>query len=62
MQYELWVVCGIAVAIGGLAIYADNRRLRRKDLDKVGWVPWPIITLFAWIIAAVAAAIAIKSR
>jgi hypothetical protein len=36
----------LACLIAALAWYADHRRSRRRDLDRVGFVPWT--SLFFW--------------
>jgi hypothetical protein len=61
MQAGYWSICGVAVAVAVIASYADRRRARRKDLDKVGFMPWPLITIMAMISAAVLAAVALKA-
>jgi hypothetical protein len=39
---------------------ADRRRSRRSNLDKVGFMPWPMIMILAMIAAAAFAAFALK--
>lgn len=36
----------IATALAFIAWLADRRRLRRSELDRVGWVPWTDV--FFW--------------
>ena len=45
---------GAAIAIVGavLAGVADWRRTRRDDLDRVGWLDWRSVQMFALIAAA----------
>ena len=62
MQVTLWTGCATALAVAGLSAWAERRRARRTNLDAVGFMPWPIILILAMMIAAVFAAIAIKSR
>jgi hypothetical protein len=59
-QALLWAVAGAAAATALLAALADRRRGRRRDLDRPGWVPWPGVQLLAMLVAAVAAALALK--
>jgi len=39
-------ICAL-VAVG--AAYADRRRSKRRDIDKVGFMPWTSITVLAGI-------------
>jgi hypothetical protein len=61
MQAGYWGICGAAVAVAALASYADRRRARRSDPDKVGFMPWPLIMILAMLSAAVLAALALKT-
>ena len=61
MQAMLWWIAAAGAAIALVAALADRRRTRRRDLDRAGWVPWPLILIAALIIAATAVALAIKS-
>ena len=60
-QSDLWVAAGGFSALAGLAFLAEHRRAKRRDLDKVGWVPWNLIQIFAIIAAAAAVAFAIRA-
>jgi hypothetical protein len=62
MQAGLWTIAGGAVALVLVAGLADWRRNRRRDLDRVGWVPWPLVMILAMIVAAVATALALRAR
>lgn len=44
-----------------ISLIADRRRNARKDLDKVGFMPWPLITVVATLVAAVSIGLALKS-
>jgi hypothetical protein len=61
MQSTLWTSAASCIALAGIAILSDRRRQKRRDLDRVGWVPWPTILIFALFGAAVCAALAINS-
>ena len=62
MQEELWWLAGLALAVAGIAAFADRRRAKRTDLDAVGFMPWPLILVISMLSAAVMAALALKSR
>ena len=41
---------GVLIAVAGIALLGERRRLRRKHIDAVGWVPWStlsVLTTFA---------------
>jgi hypothetical protein len=56
----LWVLAGCAAALALVAALADRRRAGRRDLDRPGWVPWALVQVLAMLVAAVAAAFALK--
>lgn len=62
MQAELWwSLAGAALALALLSVWADRRRMRRRNPDRPGWVPWPLVLLLSLIAAILCAAIALKS-
>ena len=62
MQAGYWSICAAAIGVAAFASYADRRRARRRNLDKVGFMPWPLIMIIAMLAAAVLAALALKPR
>ncbi|MEZ5744145.1 MAG: hypothetical protein R3D89_10625 [Sphingomonadaceae bacterium] len=48
-----------AVALAALAWWADRRRIRRDNLDRVGFMPWTAIFFVSLIAALVLAGLAI---
>lgn len=56
-----WALAAFAVAVGGLASIADHARARRRDIDRVGWMPWPLVLILSLTLAAAFAALALKS-
>ena len=61
-QSTLWATAGGFAVLAGLAFLADHRRTKRRDLDKVGWVPWSLIQILAIIAMAAAIAFALKAQ
>lgn len=57
----LWWMAGAATLLVVVAALADRRRDKRRNLDQPGWVPWAAIQMIAILIAAVAAALALKA-
>ncbi|MFN4221323.1 MULTISPECIES: hypothetical protein [Novosphingobium] len=43
----------LALALAILAGWADRRRLRRTNLDAVGFMPWTVIYLVSFLAACV---------
>ena len=52
---------GIAAAlIAAFAWWGDRRRVRRTDLDAVGWMPWTPVFFVALLVACVALGLAAR--
>jgi hypothetical protein len=60
-QAALWTVAAAFGCLALLAVLADHRRAKRRDLDKVGWVPWTAVQIASIIAAAAAVAVALRS-
>ena len=60
IQATLWTAAASAGALAVAAGVAERRRSRRRDIDKVGWVPWTLVQVIALALAALMAAYAIK--
>jgi hypothetical protein len=58
----MWIGVGGWLALAGVSVAAEWRRNRRRDLDRVGFVPWTLIQLLAILGAVVTAALAIKGQ
>jgi hypothetical protein len=59
-QEELWMIAGAAAVLAVVSGLADWRRGRRRELDRVGWVPWGFLQYAGMLGAVVAAALAVK--
>lgn len=52
--WEFHIVAGVAaLTMALIAVWAERRRLRRKNLDAVGFMPWTVIYLIAFLAAVV---------
>ena len=54
------IAAGVAIAVAVLAGVGDWRHRRRADLDRVGWVDWRSLQLFALAAALVALSFAMN--
>ena len=59
-QAGLWAIAGAAAFLAAVSAAADWRRERRRELDRVGWVPWGALQFGGLLVAVVAAALAVK--
>lgn len=60
MQVSMLSVSVTAAILFGIAELAEWRRRNRRDVDKVGFMPWRGIALVSVAVAIVAAALALK--
>jgi hypothetical protein len=61
-QDWFWGADGVALALVVLAGVAENRRIRRRDLDNTGWVPWRGIQAAAFFAVLVLTVLALKAQ
>jgi hypothetical protein len=57
----LWAAAGAFLLLAAWSALADHRRSRRRDLDRVGWVPWPLLQILAFLLAIACAALALQA-
>jgi hypothetical protein len=57
----LWWLAGALLLLAGAAAIAEHRRGKRRNLDSVGWMPWNLIQVLAFLGAIAAAALAMKA-
>ncbi len=50
-----------AASIAALAWWGDRRRVRRSNLDAVGWMPWTPVFFVALMVAVIALGLAAKA-
>ena len=56
----LWWLTGALLLLAAAAAWAEHRRGKRRNLDSVGWMPWNLIQVLAFLGAIAAAALALK--
>lgn len=57
---HLWGFAGMSALMAVLSTVADLRRQRRRNLDKVGFMPWTLITVLSVMATLFLTAIALK--
>ncbi|MBB5710342.1 hypothetical protein [Sphingomonas xinjiangensis] len=62
MHAELWAGAGAALALAVVSGIGEHRRSHRRDLDRVGLIPWPLIQLLALLLAIVCVSVALNLR
>jgi membrane protease YdiL (CAAX protease family) len=59
-QTLLWTLAGALLLLAAAAAWAEHRRGKRRNLEAVGWMPWNLIQVLAFLGAIAAAALAVK--
>ena len=57
----LWCAAGALALLAAYAALAEHRRGKRRNLDRVGLMPWNLIQILAFLGAMAAAVLALKS-
>jgi hypothetical protein len=60
-QAALWTAAGGAVLVALAASVAEWARNRRRNLDRVGFMPWQLLSVLAFFLAIGLAALAAHS-
>ncbi|MEW4466413.1 hypothetical protein AB1K62_01095 [Parasphingorhabdus sp. JC815] len=56
-----WAIAGgVAVLVAAIAAIAERRRNNRKNIENVGFMPWPFIMVMALLFAAISIGLALK--
>jgi hypothetical protein len=55
-----YLIAGASVAVVAIASIAERKRNRRKNLEAVGFMPWPMVSILGMITALFATALAMK--
>ena len=61
MQAAFWTGTGAALALAALAGVMEWRRMRRRNFEAVGWVPWRGIQVMAFFAALAGMVLALRS-
>ncbi|MFL6863687.1 MAG: hypothetical protein ACJ8DZ_11875 [Allosphingosinicella sp.] len=57
----LWLAAALLLGLAVVAALAEHRRQRRRDVDRPGLVPWNAVQIFAFLLAVIAATLALKA-
>ncbi|MEA3053026.1 MAG: hypothetical protein QOG72_1929 [Sphingomonadales bacterium] len=55
----LWAAAALFAALTAFAAWRDHARANRRDIDKVGWVPWQLVLVLAMLLAVVCGALGV---
>lgn len=58
----LWTIAGGAAMLFAWSVLAERWRSRRRDPDRVGWVPWTLLQLVAVLIMVFSVAMALARK
>lgn len=61
MQQGLWIAAAVLVLLAVASGVAEHRRRNRRDMDRVGVVPWPLVQFLALIGAVLCGGIALHA-
>ena len=62
MQQELWTGVGMALLVAVIAALGERKRKRRRDMDRIGLLPWPLIQVLALLTAVILTSLALHLR
>ena len=54
------LAAGLSLLIAVIALLGERRRLRRKHIDAVGWIPWTTLSFLALFGGVVLLSFAVK--
>lgn len=56
-----WAAAGACALLAGATGLAEWARGRRRNLDRVGWMPWQLISMLALFATIIFAALAVHA-
>ncbi len=62
MQESLWTGAVAALLLAVTSGVAEHRRRRRTVMDRMGWVPWPLVQFLAMLAVVACISIALNLR
>lgn len=61
MQLQFWIGAAVALLLAIVAGIAEHRRRKRRNLERVGWVPWMAIQMAGLFAALVLVSVALHT-
>ncbi|MBV5325997.1 MAG: hypothetical protein J0626_12475 [Rhodospirillaceae bacterium] len=58
---QLWTMAGASAALAAFSSFADWKRQRRSDPDRVGFMPWTSLSLIGVVATMIFIALALKT-
>lgn len=62
MQQQLWGGAAAALLIAIASGFGEHRRRGRRDMERVGFMPWTLIQVLAMLAALILASVALNLR
>ena len=62
MQQQLWGGAVAAVLVAVASGFGEHRRRRRRDVDRIGFMPWTLLQVLAMLAAVILASLALNLR
>jgi hypothetical protein len=62
MQQQLWGGAAAAILVAVVSGFGEHRRRKRREMDRVGFVPWTLIQVLAMLAALILASVALNLR
>lgn len=62
MQQQLWGGAVAALLLAVVSGVGDSRRRKRRDLDRVGFIPWATVQVMAMLGAVILVSVALNLR
>ncbi|MCX8476999.1 MAG: hypothetical protein MT490_14500 [Sphingomonas sp.] len=62
MQQQLWGGAAVALLLAIASGFGEHRRRGRRDMDRVGFMPWTLIQVLAMLTALILASLALNLR